>query len=298
MQARINLLLLGFLIYLLLILNRTLKWFLLIKVIGHQIKYRNFLPFYLANCLISVLTPFKSGEAVTPFVLKKYLKINVSQGFSVIVLDRFFELIVFTLIFIAAFFYATNRILILPKLILSTIQWIFGGFLLLIFVFSLIMLSSKKIIKKTFKIFGFFKEFSLIKKLSDLINKELQIFYDSLSLFQNKKVYKFLIPLTLSSWLFELSAYYLIFNAVFPIPFLDITAAQIISIGAGLISLVPGGLGIAEIGTVYILKLFNYPTTLSAGGALLARFILTGTLLISGVIGIFLIKEKRESPTH
>ncbi|MFA6455133.1 MAG: lysylphosphatidylglycerol synthase transmembrane domain-containing protein [Patescibacteria group bacterium] len=289
-QTRLNFIIYGFLIYLLLILARALKWFLLIKAGGSEIKYKEFLPFYFVNSLISNISPLKSGEAATPFILKKYLKIPVGQGFSVVILDRFFELIIFTLIFASAIIYIIKSVVV-GGLVLSIFKWALAGFVLLIFLLITVIVSQKY----TFKILALlnrFEKYSLIKRILEFIKKELLIFYESLLLYKNKSVIKFMIPLTLIGWLFEFLSFYLIFISVMPAPFLHIASAQILAIAATLVTFIPGGMGVGELGTVYILNLYNYPAILSTAGALLARLILTGTLLILGISGTFFIKEK------
>jgi uncharacterized protein (TIRG00374 family) len=291
-QARLNFIIYGFLTYLLLILTRSLKWFLLIEAGGREIKYKQFLPFYFVNCLISNVSPLKSGEAATPFILKKYLGIPVGQGFSVVILDRFFELIIFTLIFASAIIYIINSV-VAGGLVLSIFKWALAGFVLLIFLLTTVIVSQKY----TFKIiylFNRFEKYPLIDRILKFIKKELLIFYESLLLYKNKGVIKFMIPLTLIGWLFEFLSFYLVFMAVMPAPFLHIASSQILAIAATLITFIPGGMGIGELGVVYILSLFNYQTVLSTAGVLLVRLILTGTLIITGITGTFLLKEKEE----
>ena len=87
-------------------------------------------------------------------------------------------------------------------------------------------------------------------------------------------------------------SYYLVFTSVISIPFLQVASSQMITAAATFVTFLPGGLGIAEGGMVYILKLFNYPAYLLLGGALLNRILLTGTLLFTGIIGSMLLKEK------
>ena len=178
-------------------------------------------------------------------------------------------------------------------LFLSVFQWIIIGLFLLISIL-IIVIVSKKTFLKILGIFNFFKRFSLIKRVLEFIEKELQTFYDSLSMFKNKRVYKFMIPLTLICWFFEFLSFYLIFSSVLLTSFLNIATAQVISMAATFISFVPGGIGIGEVGAVYILNLFNYPVVLSTAGVLLARIVLTGTLLITGIIGAFLIRERNK----
>ena len=94
------------------------------KIIENRINYRQFIPFFLVNSLMGNITPFKSGEAVTPLLFKKYLKIPVGQGFSIVILDRFFELMIFTIILFFAVFYILNSG-IQNSLILSAFQAVF-----------------------------------------------------------------------------------------------------------------------------------------------------------------------------
>src|SRR3989344_668216 len=79
---------LGVLVYLAVIFVRSYKFFLLTRMIKNTVSYGQSLPFYLVNYLMGNLTPLKSGETATPFLLRKYLKIPAGQGFSIIVLDR------------------------------------------------------------------------------------------------------------------------------------------------------------------------------------------------------------------
>ncbi len=279
-KAKIDFLIYGFSIYLILILIRAWKWLLLIKTAGNKIEFGQFLPFYFVNCLVGNITPFKSGEAAAPFLFKKYLKIPIGQGFSVIILDRFFELTAFTAIFALTIWY-----------IIPILQWALIG--LLVFIsFLITVLVSQKISLKILGLFNFLKRYSLAKKVLEFIAKELNLFYDSLSLFKNKRVYRFIIPLTIICWIFELLSFYFIIASVLPVSLFHAVAAQIVAIAAGLLTFIPVGIGIGEVGIVYVLSLFNYPAVLSTAGALLARLIITGTLFTVGIIGTFLLKEK------
>lgn len=274
----------GVLVYLILIFTRSIKWYLLARFFKNEIKYKKFLPFYLVNSLMGNLTPFKSGEAVTPILFNKYLKIPVGQGFSIIILDRFFELIIFTAILVLAVFYILNQgiqnSLILP---------VFRGTLIMVFLLLVILITvliAPKIILKIIRSLRIFK----------FIEKELDNFYNALSLFKNKKVYQFVIPLTLMGWFLEISAYYLTFGSVFSVspPFIKVAAAQMVAAAVTFVAFIPGGMGAAEVSAVYILGLLNYPLAPVTGGVLLMRLILTGTLLITGLIGSVLIKGEEK----
>jgi len=290
--AKINFLIYGVVVYLVLILIRSSKWFFLILATGTKITFKEFLPFYGVNCLMGNITPFKTGEATIPFLLKRYLKIPVGWGFSVIILDRFFEVVIFTLIFVAAVIHVINSG-VAGGLVLAVFWWALISLIILISIL-VIVVASKRTAFKIIKALSFFKKFSLIKKVLDFAEKELEIFYDGLSMFRNKKVYKFIIPLTLLCWFLELFSFYLVMSSVLPASFLNVATAQLVSIAAALLTFIPVGIGIGEMGIVYVLNLFNYPAALSASGALLVRFFITGTLFAVGVIGTLLLKEKKE----
>lgn len=291
-RAKIIFLLAGLLVYLILIVSRAFKWFLLLRAAGQNINYKEFLPCYLTNCLLSNLTPFKSGEAISPLILRKYLKVPFGQGISVVIFDRFFELMVFTVFLIAAALYLI-KLGAVTGMILTIIKLALAAFIILI-LFLIVIIASPKV---SLKIIAWFKpwgKYSLGNRILTLAGRELQVFYASLSLFKNKKVYQKMIPLTVLAWLLEFLSFYLVFTAVVPAAFFQVAAAQTLSIAATLVTFIPAGLGVGELGVVYILTLFNYSVALSAAGALLARLVLTGSLLAAGIAGSFLLKEKAQ----
>jgi len=278
-EPKLFFLFLGILVYLILILIRSFKWFLLIRMIKNRIKYQQFVPLYLANSLMGNITPFKSGETITPFLFKKYLKIPVGQGFSVVIFDRFFELLIFTIILILSVFYVLNQ-QIQNILTSSVFRGMLIAFFLLLAVFITIIIS-KRI---TLKIVRFFRVLRFVEK-------ELDSFYNALSLFRNKKAYQLIIPLTLISWFLDVLAYYLVFSSVFHFPFIDVVIAQIIATSATFVTFMPGGVGVAEVSVVYILSLMGHSVLLATSGVLLVRLFLTGTLLITGLVGSILIRK-------
>lgn len=290
-EAKVIFLISGLSVYLLLTLTRALKWYLLIRTAEIKLKYRNFLPFYFINFLMGNITPFKSGEALTPFLFNKYFKLPAGQGFSIVILDRFFELIIFTIILFLSTFYVIDSN-IENNLIISIFQGIFIG-LFIIIILLIIVIFSRKTTQKIFSLFNSFKRFLLLKKILNFIEKEINLFYEGLKIFKNKKVFRFMIPLTIICWFLEFFSFYVIFRSVMSVSFLKIAVAQTISMAATFISFVPGGIGVGEFGTVYILNSFGYSTILSTAGALLARLILTGTLMVLGILSVLFLKEKK-----
>lgn len=273
----------GLLVYLMGIFARSCKWFILTKIIKNEISYRRFFPFYLVNSLIGNLTPFKLGEGGTPLLFRKYLKIPISQGFSIIVLDRFFELVIFVLISVFAVFFMLNQE-IQEGLILSIFRLALV-ILFLLLAISIIIIVSKKITLKAVKFF----------RVLGFVEKGLDGFYEALLLFKNKSAYQLIALLTLISWFFEILAYWLVFSSVFSVPFITFAAAQIVAGAATIVSFVPAGVGVGEVSVVYVLGLLDYPLALTASGVILASFFLNGALLITGLAGLVLVRKEERN---
>ncbi|MBI2041615.1 MAG: flippase-like domain-containing protein [Candidatus Nealsonbacteria bacterium] len=264
-------------VYILLIATRSLKWFLMVRIFENKIKYRQFLPIYLFNSLMGSITPLKSGEAITPVLFNKYFKIPVGRGFSVIVLDRFFELAIFTLVLTASIVYILNSG-IQNDLLLR----FFRGALAVIFLALFLMVAALISKRITLRMLKFFR-------IIRFAEKETDAFYDALPLLKNKKAYLFLTPLTVLCWFFEISSSYLMYNSVFPAPFLISASISMVTGAATFATFIPGGIGVIEVGVAYLFGLFGYSTVSAASSVILARVFLTGTLFISGLLGLIFV---------
>lgn len=283
--ARLGIAALGVFIYLAVIAMRSFKWFLLARSLDGKISYWNFVPLYLTNSLIGNLTPFKSGEIATPFLFKRYLKIPVGQGFSLIIFDRFFELVVFILFLISALFYILNQNIQSNLVIIFVIKIaIIAIFLLLAMLIAVI--ASRQFAIKITKFLRVFK----------FIGDNLDGFYYALHLFKNGRTYQSMVVLTIASWLVEILAYYLVFSSVLSAPIISVATAHIIAGAATFITFIPAGIGVSEVGVTSILGFMNYPVSLVAAGAILADIFLTGALLITGFIGSALIRREDVTP--
>jgi len=269
----------GVILYAILIFLRSFKWFILAINIKNDVKYRRFAPFYLVNSLMGNLTPFKSGEAATPFLLKKYLGIELGQGFFVVILDRFFELAIFSLFLIFSLIYVLGKGI--ANTFIFPIFWAMMAILLAALVFLIIALVSREAFVKMLKFFRIFNR----------IEKNLAAFYNAWRFFKNKKVYWPLALLTAVGWILEVLSYWLIFNSVFPVSLFDAMTAQMIAAAATFLSFVPGGVGVGEIGAVYVLNLFKYPAVLATSGVIVARVFLTGILIIAGLAGLVVLRH-------
>ena len=276
-EAKSYYIVLAVFVYILLIITRSLKWFLMVRIFENKIKYRQFLPIYLFNSLMGSITPLKSGEAATPVLFNKYFKIPVGRGFSVVVLDRFFELAIFTIVLTASLVYMLNY-----GIQNDLLSRFFGGALTAIFLTLFLMITALISKRITLKMLKFFR-------IIRFMEKEADAFYDALPLLKNKKAYLFLTPLTILCWFFEISSSYLMYNSVFPAPFLISASVSIVTGAASFVTFIPGGIGLIEVGVAYLFGLFGYSAVSAASSVILARVFLTGTLFISGLLGLILV---------
>lgn len=281
-RANLSLVFLGLTLYLILVFARSLKWLLLAKSIKESVKYKEILPVFLANSFLGNITPLKSGGILSPFLFKKYLKIEEGQGFFVMVLDMLYELAVFFCLLFFSLLYllnykAENKTILLAKELLFLF--------VIIVIFSAAFLSLKKVL---LKLFGFFEK----NKIIEFLKRQISIFYDTFSLLKEKKIHLFLLLTTVIVWLLEVLSFYFIFSSVSPVFFLQVTSAQIIAAGATFLVFTPAGIGVAELSIFFILSIFGYHKEMILAGILLTRFLLTGTLLLIGFIGSLFLKEK------
>lgn len=280
--------LLGVFIYLGVIAIRARKWLVWSRILKRDASYKEILPFYLINSLMGNITPLKSGEAVTPFFLKKFLKTSVGRGFSLVLLDRFSELFVFVLFLIWAICYLILRGLpgsFMSALLISIFAVLFLLLVLLSVVVFLKTLTLKII--QRIALVGFFK------KPFEILGKEILNLYEGIDLAKKEKIFIKIILLTVLGWFLEFGAYYAVFLSVVRLHFFDVISAQIVSSAASLVAFVPAGIGVGDISSASLLNWMGYPLIQTMGAILLVRVFLTGTLLFVGAIGFYLVKRKQ-----
>jgi len=277
----------GILLYLAAMAIRARKWFVLSRLFKDNLRYRDILPFYASNALIGNLTPFKAGETATPFLLKKYFKIPVGQGFLIIIIDRFSELLFFMLLLVWAVFYFNSRALINDLL---------SKFILALFVFFsalLVLLISVIFFQRLYlKLISGIAKVKFLKKYCAFMERELCYLYEGVRLVRNNKIYGKILLLTVFGWVIEMSSFYTIFLSIFRPYFFDVAAVQVLSAGAGLVTFIPDGVGISEISSSTLLKLMGYPLSQAVAAMILGRIVLSGCLFLFGFISFSLMKER------
>lgn len=283
-------LILGVGTYFLSILNRALKWYLILNDDKNKIPFKDFFPLYNINALITSITPAKSGDlVVAPIIFKKYLKISINRIGSVIILDRFYEVLFLVIFMVLGMFH-----LILLKQISSLLvnSFIIAITLLLILLaFLLLMLNYTTIFMKVLIRLKNYLKNPIFVSLIEFINRELNIFCRNTKQYKKRKIFKFLVPLTISAWFLQIMAFYFIMKSIFSIPFFLFASSLFISIGVGIVSFIPLGIGSVTITWAYILSLFEYPMAQTTSGWILIITLSITSMFLYAMISLFYLRK-------
>lgn len=214
--------------------------------------------------------PFRIGEFIRAYYLKKKLNISVLSCFSSIALERVLDaIILIILLFLSLYFINTEsfRNVYDIALIISFFLF-FLVFLVILTIFfkDKIIILSKKFLSSIFSniIFKVFESLKFINNIFSLIQISL---------------------LTLAIWLIEGMMYvYLAYCLNIPHPFLiGYFCLGVVSIGI-LIPSSPGHIGVFEVSIILAFQILGIDLSLGAAYALAIHFTQLVTILIMGII--------------
>jgi uncharacterized protein (TIRG00374 family) len=241
---------------------RFVKWQIYLKTTDINIRFTDSLAIFLSG-LSMAITPAKIGELFKAYLLKKYHDVDLSRTIPVVFAEKFTDGIGMLLLAAVSFSsmqyggWALVLLAVLCGLLLITIRW--RGFY-------------TKLITWTTRL-------PFVGKYSDNI---LTAYESTYNLFQIK-ISILTIILSVISWGFEcLSTYFILagFGLVKPVAFATFIFSFSSMIGA--ISMVPGGLGVAEGSITGLLMLNGVDKSLAASATILIRFV---TLWFGVLIG-------------
>lgn len=293
-RARVSWIAASVVVYYFGVLVRAFKCYCLLKSLHYQMYFRDFVPLYLVNSVIGTITPMRSGESAFPFLLKKHMKSSIGDGFSIVFIDRLFELVVLLLLMSASTVYIIFSFE-LPPILSKTL--VIAFIIIVVVTAILISISFQKnmalaILAYLDKCMRKSHRLDLLRGALARIVHELGRFYEGLALFNRKGIPKYLFILTIVVWGFELLALYLLAKSLINASFSAFASCQIISAGVALASFIPAGIGSANVSFVYLLSLAGYPKTESTAISLLAPSLFLGSLSVFAVFLFSFVKLK------
>ena len=253
-------------------LLRFVKWDYYLKTIGVKIRPQDSLAIFLSGLTMSV-TPAKLGEVFKSFLLKRLNGTEVSKSVPVVFAERITDvlgLLVLAAISFSAFQYGREVLTVVLILLLALI----------------VILQSRWVCQKLLEIS---KPIPLINRLSG----SLEMAYESAyTLFRFRNLVLATV-ISVISWGFECLAMYFVLQAFHTnASVLLSTFVFSFSSLAGAVSMIPGGLVVAEGSFVGLLILTGIAKEIAASATVVIRFCTLWFGVMMGLITTFLIKDK------
>ena len=267
----------------------TLRWKILNNLADMDVGIKKLLPMVLVGLAVNNITPSGrgGGEPVRAYILAKEKNYPMQETFATVVADRaldtfpFVLLAVLTIIGMAMYFDFDLWLLILMILAVTAIVII----LILLIYMSINPNFGKRVDGWIIGLVRrFYKKNS--EELEDKIHNVISGFQDTMKLvIYNKKVMYYALPLSFIIWIFEILRVYFVFLAfgahVNPVV---IGEVFILACLAGMIPLLPGGLGAVDGIMIIFYSAAGITASISAAATVIERLISFWMATILGMI--------------
>jgi len=249
---------------------RFLKWNFFLKSVGVHLNLKDNL-FVFFSGLGMIITPAKVGEIWKGWLIKDINGESLSKTVPVVIVDRVTDLIGLLVLSALGILYYREGSYILVILII-----LFVGFF--------VAIKSKKISGKII---------SILENRAGKYSKDIKTMHNTFEQLMNPKNITLMSFLSAFAWFFEcLALFFVIIGFGDSISVLISTFVFSFASLAGAVSMIPGGLGVAEATFSGLLQYFGLTATISVGVAIIIRF---GTLWYGAILGflVYLIFKKR-----
>lgn len=267
----------------------TLRWKILNNLADMDVGIKKLLPMVLVGLAVNNITPSGrgGGEPVRAYILAKEKNYPMQETFATVVADRaldtfpFVLLAVLTIIGMAMYFDFDLWLLILMILAVTAIVII----LILLIYMSINPNFGKRVDGWIIGLVRrFYKKNS--EELEDKIHNVISGFQDTMKLvIYNKKVMYYALPLSFIIWIFEILRVYFVFLAfgahVNPVV---IGEVFILACLAGMIPLLPGGLGAVDGIMIIFYSAAGITASISAAATVIERLISFWMATILGLV--------------
>jgi len=249
-----------------------LRWHLLVNNLGFNVPLRSNFTIFFSSMALG-MTPGRVGDLFKAQMLKNRHDIPRTKTAPLVILERYYDLIGAVIVSSIGLLYFQPAIYIMS---------IISVFVLIGF----IIVSSKKLYSKSFQKFSKFKfTKKLVQPLSDS--------FDVLNTSTRGKIGIISIALSSAHWfVVSLSVYFiLIAYEITSISFLEIIPIYLSSVVLGAVSLIPGGIGVAEGSLAGFLSLFVDDISITFPLSIIIRIL---TLWSSVIVGFIFLRSVRD----
>jgi uncharacterized protein (TIRG00374 family) len=250
---------------------RFIKWHYMLKRLDIDVPLKESLHIFLIGLSMSI-TPGKMGELLKSFLIKKVSNVHVSRSASAVFVDRLTDLFAMLL-------------LISLGISLFSVGYVpFLCFVVILIGMTLILRSKSLSIKCI--------HLCTHNRFLNKYRETLLTLYDSIYTLMNWRTFLLIILISTVAWFMECVSLYILIDSL-KIDLSFIHNIFIFSFGtlAGALSMLPGGLGIAEGSITGMFIYFGLDKSTAVTVTLLIRVV---TLWLGVVIGLLLFMLKRK----
>lgn len=265
------------------ILLKGWRWKLLIRGVTDQIIS---LPFSFASIIMGVAAgSFIPGkvEMAKPLLLKTGQQIPFSKSLSALFIERIFDFLVIAGLLLLSVAFLP------PQKIVSTTLLVFFAAILSLFLLGVVFFPQVYVtpLRKLTSVF-------LPKRWSEKLYLFLDHFFESFAIFKQKKQLILLLIISiLANCLEVFRLYYILQFFSIKATFIMTSFALALAVVVGILSLIPGGMGITELTTAGVIGLLLHNTNdLIKSAVLLDRIFAYYLLIITGAILLIVYKKK------
>jgi len=223
-----------------------------------------------------LVTPGSIGNIIKSQFFKDRFGIPYSKTAPLILVERYYDMLGIISIISLFLIFRFDDVLVFPIIILAVVIF-----------FVSFAIRNKTILKK---ITNFFKRIPKLDKFADSVLES----HNTISSFTSKKSLSLMWPYSIVCWIFDAMAVYFCFLSFdLAFDFLDTTLISLTSLILGILSFIPGGVGVTE--TSMIGFLLKYDIGISVATALV-MYVRLNTIWFSTFLGFVstrLISKKK-----
>ncbi len=258
---------------------RFIKWHYYLKCIAVDLPVKKSFTIFLAGFSMT-LTPAKSGELIKPYLMKPY-GYPISHTASVVLVERLTDLLgMIVLVIIGAI---TLHVGFVPVLLMM------GGIIAIV-----IVIQHPNLIEK---IIRFVDRIPVMNKHT----KKMESLYNSSRILTRPIPLSLGTLLSIFSWFFECLCLYIAIQGIgYHVSLLSSVFIFSFSSIAGILAMLPGGLGATEGVMMLLLTAEGLPVSAANAATLLARFATLWFAVVLGIVALLIVQhwEKKERKMH
>lgn len=262
---------------------RGYKWMLLFGAIGERVGFSRSFLFHYGSRFAANLSPGRFGEPATALLLRKYAGVNLGRSVSVLLADKALELFSLLLVMLSGF------LVVLPRFgpaWAPIVKASAAAFVVMCVTIGLLLFRPKYLEIVSHWLLRVVA--GIAPKRAGFLEREASHFFAGLHLLsKSNNLLVSGLALTLVAWIFDGLYFYSILAAFGSgVSFIFAILVSSTSLLVGTVSMIPSGIGIADVSLVTLLSFLNVPIEAGAAIALTSRMISMGLTNVIGWLSI------------